>query len=354
MKRIFLETHNLKNAFTGFGQFNLHLLRGLKNCDDPALKFVVHSKDIVSLKNEFGDFFEYKYYLSLRRYDWAQIRSRYDLWHSVNQSTKIEPKRDLPYVLTVHDVNFIAEISSNLEHPCNIAFKKKLARANAITYISEFAKASTHQHFNVPDVPETVILNGNPSQEAINLDGYFPKNYPKGKYLFTIGEFWERKNFHLLVEMLEHLPEYSLIIAGNNEREYGQKVKRTISDLGLGDRVMLAGRISEKDKQYYLQNSDAFLFPSLREGFGLPPIEAMRFGTPIFLAHRTSLPEVGGDVAYYWHDLEPKKMAEVFLQGMDSYYNDHLINTKKLVERAASFDWNKAAKEYIKVYKSVL
>lgn len=354
MKRIFLETHNLKNSFTGFGQFNLHLLRGLQHCNDPNLKFVVHTQDIGSLKKEFGDFFDYKYYLGLRRYDWAQIRTRYDLWHSVNQNTKVEPKRDLPYVLTVHDVNFIDEISSDLAHPRNLAFKAKLARASAITYISEYAKSSTHAYFDIPDIPEHIILNGNPSGELLDLSAYQPVHKPKGKYLFSLGDFWPRKNFHLLVEMLKHLPDYSLVLAGNNERAYGEKVRETIAASGLENRVILAGRISEEEKQYHLQHCDAFMFPSLREGFGLPPIEAMKFGTPIFLAHRTSLPEVGGEVAFYWHDLEPAQMANVFLEGMEQFRSDQEAFKTKLKQRAASFDWNKAAAQYIEVYKQVL
>ena len=109
-KRIFLEMHNLKNPYTGFGQFNLHLLRGIQANNDQDLRFVVHAQDLKPLKAEFGNFFDYKYYMGLRRYDWARIRTKYDVWHSVNQNTKVEPKRDLPYVLTIHDVNFIERI----------------------------------------------------------------------------------------------------------------------------------------------------------------------------------------------------------------------------------------------------
>ena len=60
----------------------------------------------------------------------------------------------------------------------------------------------------------------------------------------------------------------------------------------LQDRVICTGKISEFDKQYYLKHCTAFVFPSLREGFGIPPIEAMRFGKPVFISNNTSLPEV--------------------------------------------------------------
>ncbi|WP_291187247.1 glycosyltransferase family 1 protein [Gilvibacter sp.] len=353
-KRIFLEMHNLKNPFTGFGQFNLHLLRGLKACNDPDLKFVVHAQDLKPLKAEFGDFFDYKYYMDLRRYDWAQIRKKYDVWHSVNQNTKVEPKRDLPYVLTIHDVNFIDEISNDLDHPRNLRFKEKLARAKAITYISEFAKESTHQYFEIPKVPEHVILNGNPSGELLDLSNYTPQTAINGDFLFTLGDFWERKNFHLLVEMLSQLPNERLVIAGNDSRAYGDKVRETIKKHGLEDRVILAGRVDDREKQFLLANCKAFLFASLREGFGLPPIEAMKFGKPVFLAHRTSLPEVGGTVAYYWHDLEPKAMAKVFQEGMADFNADPETKSKAFEAQAAKFHWNSAAAQYIEVYKSLI
>lgn len=353
-KRIFLEMHNLKNPFTGFGQFNLHLLRGLQANNDPDLRFVVHAQDLKPLKAEFGDFFDYKYYMGLRRYEWAQIRKRYDLWHSVNQNTKVEPKRKQPYLLTIHDVNFIEEISSDQNHPRNLRFKEKLARASAITYISEFAKQSTHEHFDIPDIPEHVILNGNPSAAEIDLSNYTPETPVKGKFLFSLGDFWPRKNFHLLVEMLAHLPDYQLVIAGNHDRAYGEQVRQAITENQLEGRVVLAGRVSEAEKQYLLKNCEAFLFASLREGFGLPPIEAMKFGKPVFLAHRTSLPEVGGDAAYYWHELEPKSMANVFEEGMTNFNQNATAKSEVFKNQAAKFDWKRAAAEYISVYKSIL
>ena len=353
-KRIFLEMHNLKNPYTGFGQFNLHLLRGIQANNDQDLRFVVHAQDLKPLKAEFGNFFDYKYYMGLRRYDWARIRTKYDVWHSVNQNTKVEPKRDLPYVLTIHDVNFIEEISADLNHPRNLRFKEKLARASAITYISDFAKQSAHQHFDMPKVPEYVILNGNPTEKLLDLSSYTPTTQLKGKYLFTLGDFWERKNFHLLVEMLVHLPEHQLVIGGNDSRPYGEKVRESIAKHGLENRVILAGRVGDEEKQYLLANCEAFLFASMREGFGLPPIEAMKFGKPVFLAHRTSLPEVGGEVAYYWHDLDPQQMAAIFKEGMADYHSDPQEKSKALKAQADSFNWKTAAAAYIDVYKSLL
>ncbi|PKA83757.1 glycosyltransferase involved in cell wall biosynthesis [Ulvibacter sp. MAR_2010_11] len=354
MKEIFLETHNIKNPYTGFGQFNFYLLKGLYNCDDPDIKFTVHTQKKDFLKKEFGKFFKYKFYMGMRRYPALRIRKRYDVWHSVNQNTKVEPHRDIPYVLTIHDVNFIEEISNDLTHPRNLRFIEKLERAHAITYISEYAKTSTHEHFKVPNVPEYVIYNGNPSEAALDVSRFSPAHKPNGKYLFTIGDFWERKNFHLLVEMMPFLADFELIIAGNNDRSYAEKVRETIAKLDLEKSVTLAGRISDEEKQYHLANATAFVFPSLREGFGLPPIEAMRFGIPVFLANATSLPEIGGDAAFYWKNFNPKDMAAEVISGLQQVAENKEAHTKKLLQQAAKFNWNTAAEQYLEVYKSLL
>lgn len=351
--KIFLESHNINNPYTGFGQFNLHLLKGFYHHKDPDLKFVVHTPKKKWLKKLFGNFFNYKYYLGLRRYRWAAVRTKYDVWHSLNQNTKIEPRHDMPYVLTVHDINFVEEISGDINHPRNQLFIDKLNRADAITYISEFAKKSTHEFFDVPKVPEYVIYNGNPVKELLDTSNFKPPANLQSKYLFSIGDFRERKNFHLLVEMMHYLPNYQLVLAGNDTRPYAEVVREAAKNFKVEDQVVFAGRVADEAKQYYLENCEALVFPSLREGFGLPPIEAMVFGKPVFLANTTSLPEIGGEFAFYWEDFNPKNMATRLMDGMKEYENNRELYSEGLKKQAAKFDWNKAAQQYIDVYKSL-
>src|SRR5690606_9695836 len=129
-------------------------------------------------------------------------------------------------------------------------------------------------------------------------------------YFYSIGDFLEKKNFHSLVRMMKEIPDYELILSGSNKKVYGDFIRSLIAELRLEDRVILTGRVSEEEKQYYIQNSEAFLFPSIGEGFGLPPIEAMAFGKPVFLSNQASLPEIGADAAFYWEDFDPIYMKE--------------------------------------------
>lgn len=355
MKQIFLESHHIKNPHSGFGQFNYHLIKGLYNAQNQDYKITVHTKNSSNLKAEFGSYFNYKKYRPITRYKTFRIRKKYDLWHCLNQNIKIEPYHDIPYLLTVHDVNFIDEISSDLNHERNLKFQEKLDRSAAITYISEFAKQSTREYFNIPDVPEYVIYNGNPVTEIAIPKNYTPKITSKKPYLFSIGEFTERKNFHSLVEMLVHLPEFNLILSGNNNKEYAQnKLQNTIEQLKMQNRVIITGKISELDKLYYLKNCEAFVFPSLREGFGIPAIEAMRFGKPVFLSNNTSLPEIGGEHAFYWDHYDPSYMAQILTKGLNTFNENSAALSQKYIKRAESFSWNQAAKQYLKVYENIL
>jgi glycosyltransferase involved in cell wall biosynthesis len=266
----------------------------------------------------------------------------------------VEPFYNIPYILTVHDVNFIDEVSSDLNHKVNVRFQNKLNRSSAITYISEFAKKSTHQYFKVPNVPEYVILNGNPIKEITLSESHRPEVVSQRPYLFSIGEFTARKNFHTLVEMLQHLPDFDLVLSGNNNTTYANgKLNSTIAQLGLKNRVIITGKISDLDKQYYLQNCSAFVFPSLREGFGIPPIEAMRFGKPVFLSNNTSLPEIGGKDAFFWDHYDSEYMAKIVNEGLSTYNANKEELSKKYSLHAQSFNWDDVAKQYAEVYRSL-
>ena len=354
MKSVFLESHNIKNLNFGFGQFNYHLIKALSKIELDNYYITLHGKDTSWLKQEYGDAFKYKRSYSMRRYPAFRIRKKYDLWHSLNQNIKIEPFFSIPYLLTVHDIHFIFEGSTLSQVKLKAKFNEKLKRANAIVYISEFAKKDTNAHFEVPNVPEYVIHNGNTITDINLPNDYEPELVPPRPYLFSIGDFSERKNFMTLVEMLQFLPDYNLVLAGRANSVYAEKLKTLIATKNLQDRVKLIGKIEDLDKQYYFQNCEAFVFPSLREGFGIPPIEAMRFGKPIFISNNTSLPEIGGEHSFYWDHYDPKYMADTLKLGMARFHNAQEFYKKWYIERAKSFSWETTAKQYAAVYRTLL
>lgn len=357
MKNIFLESHNIKNTNAGLGQFNYHLIKGLYNQKPSDLKFTLNVKDKTSLYNEYGGYFDYHKYKSHSRYPLFRVRKRSNLWHSMNQNTKIEPASKIPYLTTIHDVNFMSETKADSLSKRLKLFKGKLERSSALVYISEFAKKSTHQYFDVPNVPEYVVYNGNPMEAQIKFDiSNFKPHFIKDNtpFLFSIGQILQKKNFHTIVEMMNFLPDFKLYIAGKNKTAYAEKVRQIIQKHKLQRKVFLTGMVTEKEKQFLYQNCSAFLFPSIREGFGIPPIEAMSFGKPVFLSNHTSLPEIGGRDAYYWEQFNSEYMANVLIQGLDDFNKNKKQKTQALQARAKSFNWDFAAQEYIGIYNSIL
>lgn len=353
MSNIFLESHNIKNLNFGFGQFNYHLIKSLSTLNFENIAITLHAADIKSLKQEFANTFNYKKYYELRRYPLFRIRKKYDLWHSLNQNISIEPYHDIPYLLTVHNTSHIKDLEDYKTKKNNVKFQEKLMRSNAITYISEYAKESTHRFFDVPDVPEHVIYNGNPITDILVADDHIPAIEISKPYLFTIGEITERKNFEALIPMLRLLKNYRLIIAGRDNTKAAESVREAIAKYKLGNRIILTGKITELDKQYYYKNCDAFLFPSLREGFGLPIIEAMKFEKPVFASNNTSLPEIGAKLAFYWDNYNPEYMCDVFNKGMHQFHENQMYYKTEMKKRASSFTWDTAAREYLNIYKSL-
>ncbi|MEM7185723.1 MAG: glycosyltransferase family 1 protein [Bacteroidota bacterium] len=354
MKQVFLESHNLKNPFSGFGQFNYHLIKAMAEQVPEDIKLIVNAKKPLVWKKEFGPAMDYHRYLSITRHKPFRIKKKYHLWHSLNQNTKIEPYFNLPYLLTVHDIHFVTEGTAVIQEKLKEKFRAKLARATAIVYISEFAKEDTNRHFDVPDVPQHVIHNGNTITDTSIPENYIPEHTTPRPFLFSIGDFTPRKNFASLVEMLAQLPEYDLILAGSNTSNYADTIRNRVQALGLENRVLLPGKIDDMAKYYYLKHCTAFVFPSLREGFGIPPIEAMRFGKPVFISNNTSLPEIGGDHSFYWDHFDPEYMATVLTEGMVKYNANPEFYTQWYEERAKSFSWESTARLYLEVYQSIL
>ncbi|MBP4137625.1 glycosyltransferase family 4 protein [Flavobacterium sp. P7388] len=353
-KSVFLETHNINNRAGGLGTFNYELIKGFSELNFDEMRLTLNASDTRLLKDEFGKKFDYNKYSSLSRLNLFRIRKNYDLWHSVNQNTKVEPFACKNYLLTIHDVNFTEEVSSDINHKRNKLFLKKLNKATAITYISEFSKNQTHKYFNVPNVPEYIIYNGNPISTLLNTSSFVSQVPVDKPFFYSIGDFIERKNYGTIVKMMKLITGYNLIISGNHLKKYGEEIKDLIAEHNLENQVFLTGKVSNEGKQFYMKNCTAFLFPSIREGFGLPPIEAMSFGKPVFLSDQTSLPEIGGNAANYWTNFDPEYMKTVLFEGLNNHENNKATCEKLLKERAAFFDWKVAAQDYLKVYKEIL
>ena len=353
-KKIFLETHNLKNRATGLGTFNYELIKGFSQIDLENFELILNSKNLTELQLEFGKKFKYHQYKNISKYFFFRNRDNYDLWHSVNQNTKIEPYKAKNYLLTVHDVNFVVEETNERRKKSEKKFSNKLSKSSAITYVSEYAKMQTHLFFEIPKVPEFVIHNGNPISSLIDTSNFQTSFSTEKPFFYSIGDFIPRKKFETIIKMMSEIDDFNLIISGNYDKPYGEFIKNCIIEQKLEKKVFLTGRVDDLTKQFFMSNCSAFLFPSILEGFGLPPIEAMTFGKPIFLSNKTSLPEIGGSDCFYWDNLEPDYMKTILFEGLNYFQNNKFEMELLMKNRAASFDWKIAATKYLDVYSQIL
>lgn len=294
----------------------------------------------------------------ITRRSWHKVfmpfQYKYNLWHTTFQNTQYFPssfKGKIAY--TIHDLNFLHEQKSKSKRQSYLtSISNKIERSDKVITISNYVKNEILEHIDVPEDKIKVIYNG---CNLLNT-GYVvqvPKKLPSNPFIYTIGNLCTKKNFHVLAGMLLG-NDFELVISGIiTDNGYVQTIQNYARELGVEDRIILTGVVSNEEKHWYLSNCLAFGFTSIAEGFGLPVIEAMYFGKPVFLSTMTSLPEVGGNIAYYFDNFDPHEMANKTREGLDDFYNNpnKAVITKR---HAKKFSWNKAADEYLSIYQSLL
>ncbi|MEO5997981.1 MAG: glycosyltransferase [Chitinophagaceae bacterium] len=170
--------------------------------------------------------------------------------------------------------------------------------------------------------------------------------------MFGMGDLNAKKNYHVLLPLLQNNPDIDMVIAGRlAEPDYVTNFKQQAEAMGIADHLYITGPVPEEEKAWYLHNCLAFVHPSLAKGFGAPVVEAMNFGKPLFLSNRTSLPEIGGNIAFYFSSFEPEQMQMIYREGMQRYINENM--SVAITNRGKEFDWEKNAIKYLEVYKSL-
>lgn len=277
----------------------------------------------------------------------------YDIWHTTYQSSHYMPmlNRKIKVVLSIHDLNFLYDEKKSPEKKQKYLryVQKLINRADALVCISEFCKTEVLTHCDTKNKPVHVIHNGS---NILQRPALSAKSYkPKKPFLFSIGVINRKKNFHVLFPLLKNNMMELLIAGKYDDPGYISFIKKRSKELGVENDVQLLGSITETEKSWYFNHCRAFAFPSISEGFGLPVVEAMSCGKPLFLSSKTALPEIGGDVSFYFNDFHPDHVQNVFADGMKQYNSNGL--SEKIKARGNSFSWHKAANEYIKVYRSL-
>ncbi|HEX7844444.1 MAG TPA: glycosyltransferase family 1 protein [Chitinophagaceae bacterium] len=289
---------------------------------------------------------------SLHKFVMPQLND-YDIWHATYQCTNYMPfrNRKIKVVLSIHDLNFLYDEKKTetkrqkyLRH-----LQALINRADAIVCISEFSRKDVLKHCDTGNKPIHVIYNGTNMLAAPRLNSNSYK--PKRPFLFSIGVINRKKNFHVLLPLLQQNTMELLIAGKPDDGDYLSFINRQSRELGVESNVRLLGPVTETEKSWYFNNCRAFAFPSVSEGFGLPVTEAMSCGKPLFLSDRTVLPEIGGDVSFYFRDFNPDHIRQVFDNGMEQYKHRRL--SEQIKERGRNFNWHLSAQKYLDVYRSL-
>jgi glycosyltransferase involved in cell wall biosynthesis len=234
-------------------------------------------------------------------------------------------------------------------------------KASKIIAISENTKKDIIDYFGIDEEKIRVIYLGVDRQFSPQPDmdevGVLSKyNLPSG-YILSVGTLEPRKNLIRLINAYKMVassgePVPKLVIVGGQgwgDEELGKVVRES----GLIDLVILTGYVPDEDLPALYRNTTVFVYPSLYEGFGLPPLEAMACGTPVITSNVSSLPEVVGDAAIL---IDPYNTTEI-AQAIASVLKDKELRERLRMNglaRSNLFSWDKTARETLKLYQEVI
>lgn len=361
--KVAIYLYDAKHDHVGLGEFENSLAKEIAR-QAPLLKkkYNMHLSFIVS-KEKIGAYGMDVEYILLNKWRKRLLNNRLcsvlfpsifpkvDLVHWTHQTPLIDRRLSPFTLITVHDVNFFHNNLNKIKvYRKARRISKRLSRATHLAFISNFTQKDVKAHFSI-NIPARVILNGVTDQSSLCGNSAIPQ-LPEFFFLH-VSRLAAKKNVHLLVKMMQYLPEENLVLAGKGRSDYEQRLMKIIEKNHLTN-VYLTGSVTAEEKAALYKKCKAFLFPSLSEGFGLPVVEAMCFGKPVFISDRTSLPEIGGEVAYYFTDLLPDKMAGIISEKMSAFEKDRDCMEMKIKQHAAQFSWKKAADEYISYYLNIL
>lgn len=371
----------LQTPASGSGQYLLHLLKELREIDQrndylllgaqPLAKqrqplpfpYQVHPVPSFARRNE-----------NVAKLTWEQFtgpaaahKANVDVFHVPYFAPPLFPRT--PTVVTIHDV-------IPLRLPAYRAGKKVEAymrlvaqaahKASLIITVSQHAKQDMIDALHLPAerIRVTYEAAGDeyvPITDSATLAQMRARYGVGERYIFYLGGLDQRKNVPQLVRAFAHLykqleqPDLQLFISGNPDKQKGPLFpdpRPIAEEAGVADRVIYRF-VEDEDKPTVYSGASLFVFPSLYEGFGLDPLEAMSCGAPVVCSNRTSLPEVVGDAAI---SVDPTD-TQALVEAMRSVLSDNALANDlraRSLRRAAQFNWRKTAAETLAVYEEVL
>ena len=293
---------------------------------------------------------------------WAARRAKLDLLHA---PVYVSPAlHSGPTVVTVHDLSFF--LHPDLFRRPHRAYlqactRRSVEKADAVIAVSESTRSDVIEVLGTPATKVTTVHNGVDSDmrplSRDEVNAYRRRHALPSQMMLFLATLEPRKNLPTLLEAYatmrqKHNSRHHLVVAGGRGWYY-QEIYATVERLGLREDVTFLGFVPREELALLYNAAELFVYPSLYEGFGFPPLEAMACGTPVVVSNTSSLPEVVGDAGVSVDPYDADALASAILKVLsDASLRDRLRHAG--LANAARFSWEKTASATVQVYRRVL
>ncbi len=330
---------------------------------DPHNEYVIfvtagHRFDIASARVTIVEC-NYRWYGFAEQFRWPFFLMKYrlDLMHFTSFNVPVLYRRR--FVVTIHDlilIHFKSAHASTL-HPLYFAAKRLLYRWILSSAIHRADRILAVSNFTADDIRTT--LNSKKKIDVAYL-GYELTTQPKHDdnstrpmqhqpYFLYVGNAYPHKNLDFLISAFDQWrqshSQYQLVLVGKHDYFY-QRLKAGHMDV---EWMHLPGYVTDQELAHLYQNAEAYIFPSLYEGFGIPPLEAMQFGTPVLASNASCLPEILGDAALYF---DPNDAASLH-KALDQLISDDRLRADLSslgLEQVKKYSWRRMGEQVIQLY----
>ncbi|MEA3354876.1 MAG: glycosyltransferase family 1 protein, partial [Patescibacteria group bacterium] len=360
MKKIVIDARFWGPSHTGLGRYTKSLVTALESFKVPNLKFtlLVNKKPKTKFKTIL---IKAKPYSIREQFEVCKTLNtiKPDLVHFLHFNAPLFYKK--PFIATIHDL--IKHHSFGLNTTTKSIFTYPIKRLGYFTTIkhtinnsktiiapSNWVKKDILSHYKInPKKITTIYEAANSKHFKSSNSDFIPPNYP---YLIYIGNAYPHKNLIALIKAVSQTNLKLIIVTGRDI--FYNRLRNQIRKEKAQSFIKIKGFTSDQDLKVLLSNSIAFITASLLEGFGLPGLEAMVSETLVLASKRASMPEVYGKHAIYFN---PNNQVDIikkinYVSKLKPSVRNKLI--KKAKQYAATYSWEKTAKQTIKIYENCL
>ena len=349
-KRVLIDLDRLREPTSGLGHVALYfgerLAKRAAEIADMRFTFLLPP----SFKGYFGNAVEYV--TTQKRYKFfPSLHSNFDLWYCPHQDIVFPPRSGAKFIFTINDLNFLKEKSPARCRARLKRIQKFIERAHAVTAISQTTAEDVQAHLKVGATPLIVLPCG------LELKKFAAPAAPEfvspRPFFLTVGVHKHTKNYRALVGLMERMPEYDLVMLGNFKTSAGHELQELLKKSSCRERVHFRGIVSDEEKYWSYLNCQAVLFPSISEGMGYPPLEAMQVRKPVFVFRESAVPETCGPHALYWSSQDAEVMAQETKQQL-AWFQTHPQFAEEAYKHGMSFGWDPVVENYLALFRQAL